>query len=239
MYRTGDLARWRADGTIDFLGRTDNQVKILGHRIEPGEIEAALQRHDHVKQVCVVARNDNGAKRLIAYFVPSAPGPTPEQLRDFAVSQLPQHMIPGSFVALEFLPLSENGKVDRAALSNREVAPKTKLSPGGVPASELERTLAQLWQRVLKIQNVGLDDNFFDLGGDSLLLVAVHSNLQKLLQNEIPLTDLFEFSTIRKLARHLGHAESKTAIASESKDRAQRQREAFTRFRGRRNGGES
>jgi len=239
MYRTGDLARWRSDGTIEFLGRMDSQVKILGYRIEPAEIESALQRHGRVKQACLIARTENGSKRLVAYFVPAESGPTPEQLREYAASHLPQHMIPAFFVALESLPLSGHGKIDRVALANLELAPKQDPTPARIPDSELERTLAQLWQRVLNVQNVGVDDNFFDLGGDSLLLVAVHSNLQKLLQTEISLTDLFEFSTIRKLAQHLGHAESNTAIASDSKERAERQREAFTRFRGRRSGGDS
>jgi non-ribosomal peptide synthetase component F len=239
MYRTGDLARWRPDGTIDFLGRMDAQVKILGHRIEPGEIETILRRHGRVKQACVIARTENASKRLVAYFVPSDSGPTPEELREFAASHLPQHMIPVFFVARQSLPLSENGKVDRAALAQVEVASKPQPAPGAAPDSELEQTLAQLWARILKVQNVALDDNFFDLGGDSLLLVAVHSNLQKLLQTEIPLTDLFEFSTIRKLAEHLGHKQSKTVITSDSKERAQRQRDAFTRFRGLRSGGES
>ena len=239
MYRTGDLARWRPDGAIDFLGRVDSQVKILGHRIEPGEIEAVLQRHGRVKQACVIAHTSNASKRLVAYFVPSDSGLTPEELREFAASHLPQHMIPAFFVALQSLPLSENGKVDRAALAKLELPSKPDPAPEGVPDSELEQTLAQLWQRILKVKNVGLDDNFFDLGGDSLLLVAVHSNLQKHLQAEIPLTDLFEFSTIRKLAQHLRHGESETVVTSDSKERAQRQREAFTRFRGRRSGGES
>lgn len=239
MYRTGDLARWRADGTIEFLGRIDSQVKILGYRIEPAEIESVLQRHGLVKQACVIARTENGSKRLVAYFVPAESGPAPEQLREFSASHLPQHMIPALFVPLQSLPLSAHGKIDRAALANLQLTPRQAPTPAGIPDSELERTLAQLWQRVLNVHNVGLDDNFFDLGGDSLLLVAVHSNLQKFLQREIPLTDLFEFSTVRKLAQHLGHTESKTAIASDSKQRAQRQREAFTRLRGRRSGGES
>lgn len=238
MYRTGDLARWRSDGTIEFLGRMDSQVKVLGYRIEPAEIESALQRHGQVKQACVVTRIENDSKRLVAYFVPAESGPTPEQLREFAASHLPRHMIPAFFVALESLPLSGHGKIDRAALANLDLAPKQDPAPTGLPDSELERTLAQLWQRILDVQNVGVDDNFFDLGGDSLLLVAVHSNLQKLLQKEIALMDLFEFSTIRKLAQHLGHTESKTTIASDSKQRAQRQREAFTRFRGRLSGGD-
>jgi len=239
MYRTGDLARWRTDGTIEFLGRVDNQVKILGYRIEPAEIETVLQRHSQVKQACVVAKMENGGKRLAAYFIPSNSGPTPEELRDFVASQLPQHMVPAFFVALPTFPLSERGKVDRGALAKLEIAPKQESRAVGLSDSQLERTLGELWQRILQVPHVGLDDNFFDLGGDSLLLVAVHSNLQKILQTEISLTDLFEFATIRKLAQHLGHLESQTASLSDVQERAQRQREAFTRFRGRRAGGGS
>ena len=239
MYRTGDLARWRTDGTIEFLGRGDNQVKILGYRIEPAEIETVLQRHSQVKQACVVAKMENGGKRLAAYFIPSNSGPTPEELRDFVASQLPQHMVPAFFVALPTFPLSEHGKVDRGALAKLEIAPKQESRAVGLQDSQLERTLGELWQRILQVPHVGLDDNFFDLGGDSLLLVAVHSNLQKILQTEISLTDLFEFATIRKLAQHLGHLESQTASLSDVQERAQRQREAFTRFRGRRAGGGS
>jgi amino acid adenylation domain-containing protein len=239
MYRTGDLARWRPDGTIEFLGRLDNQVKVLGFRIEPAEIEGVLQRHKNVKQACVIVRDENEAKRLIAYFVPSRPNLRPDELRDFVASQLPQHMVPVLFVPLSSLPLSEHGKIDRAALAkldihtNRDAAP---LSPAG---TELERTLAQLWQRILTIPSVGLDDNFFDLGGDSLSLVAVHSNLQKTLQTQISLTDLFEFTTIRKLAKHLSHLQSQSTAESDPQERARRQREAFIRFRNRNSGGES
>jgi len=239
MYRTGDLARWRTDGTIEFLGRVDNQVKILGYRIEPAEIETVLQRHSQIKQACVVARTENGGKRLAAYFIPSDSGPAPEELRDFIASQLPQHMVPAFFVALPSFPLSEHGKVDRAALAKLEVPLKQDSVPIGPVSSHLERTIAELWQRILRVPHVGLDDNFFDLGGDSLLLVAVHSNLQKILQTEIPLTDLFEFATIRKLAKHLGHVQSPAPPLSDVEKRAHHQREAFIRFRGRRPGGES
>jgi amino acid adenylation domain-containing protein len=240
MYRTGDLARWRTDGTIEFLGRMDSQLKINGYRIEPAEVESVLQRHPQVKQACVVARADAGGKRLAAYFVPSNSGPTSEELCAFAASRLPQHMVPAFFVALPSLPLSEHGKVDRATLAKLEVAPKQERpTTTGLPGSQLERMLAELWQRILRVPNAGLDDNFFDLGGDSLLLVAVHSNLQKILQTEISLTDLFEFATIRKLAQHLGHAESVTASLSDAQNRAQQQRESFKRLRDRRSGGES
>jgi non-ribosomal peptide synthetase component F len=238
MYRTGDLARWRPDGSIEFVGRADTQVKILGHRIEPAEIEAALQRHGQVKQASVVVHMENGSKRLVAYFVPSSSGPTGEELRDFAASQLPQHMVPAFLVELSALPLSDNGKVDRAALSKLEIVPNKVPGRPNAPASELERTLVQLWQRILNVPTAGLDDNFFDLGGDSLLLVAVHSNLQKTLKTEIPVTDLFEVPPIRKLAEHLGEAKSTSSKLSDAQERARRQREAFMRFRGRSSDGE-
>jgi acyl carrier protein len=148
-------------------------------------------------------------------------------------------MVPAFFVALPSFPLSEHGKVDRAALAKLEVSLKQDSASVGPDSSHLERTLAELWQRILRVPQVGLDDNFFDLGGDSLLLVAVHSNLQKILRTEIPFTDLFEFATIRKLAQHLGHVQSPAPPLSDAENRAYRQREAFVRFRGRRPGGES
>jgi non-ribosomal peptide synthetase component F len=239
MYRTGDLARWRPDGALEFLGRVDDQVKILGYRIEPGEIEAVLRGCEGVKQVCVVPRSEsNGSKRLIAYYVPSVSGLAPERLRDVAAQTLPQHMIPALFIPLDSFPLSTNGKTDRAALARLEIQVKT--APVASPNTGIEHTLAQLWQRILNVQHVGLDDNFFDLGGDSLLLVAVHSNLQKALGAEIPVTDLFEFTTIRKLAGHLGKKQPDSTELREAQQRAKRQREAFHRLRTHRsNGGAS
>jgi acyl carrier protein len=148
-------------------------------------------------------------------------------------------MIPAFCVPLASLPLTNHGKVDRAALGRMDVNPKQAIPLAEVAGNQIEQTLVELWQRILKVPSVGLDDNFFDLGGDSLLLVAVHSNLQKILKIEIALTDLFEFATVRKLAQHLGHAESVTTSLADVQDRAQQQRESFKRFRGRRPGGDS
>ncbi|HWG58373.1 MAG TPA: non-ribosomal peptide synthetase [Candidatus Acidoferrales bacterium] len=237
MYRTGDLARWNGDGTVEFLGRMDGQVKILGHRIEPGEIEAVLRMHPEIAQVCVAPSADaSGSKRLIAYCVPAGqPGPSPADLRKFLAGKLPQYMIPALFVSLAALPLSPNGKVDRAVLP----AP----APGAAdhdaaeaPATQLEKTLAALWTRILRVERLGLDDNFFDLGGDSLMIVAVHSNLQKTLDMEIPVTDLFEFTTVRTLARHLAGGKPAPPSLTEVRLQAQKQREAFARQRERRAG---
>jgi amino acid adenylation domain-containing protein len=237
MYRTGDLARWRDDGVVEFFGRIDNQVKILGHRIEPGEVETVLQMNPGVSQVCVVPHADeSGSKQLLAYFVAaSSLAPSPADLRTFLSGKLPHYMIPARFISMAAFPLSPNGKVDRAALPAPVVA--NSVSAVEAPSTELEQRLVELWQRILRVERVGLDDNFFDLGGDSLMIVAAHSNLQKTFEVEIPVTDLFEFTTIRTLARHLGEKAPSGPSFSEVQLQAQKQREAFARQRERRAGG--
>ncbi|MGH9430460.1 MAG: non-ribosomal peptide synthetase [Terriglobia bacterium] len=237
MYRTGDLARWREDGVIEFLGRVDNQVKILGHRIEPGEVEVVLRMHKDVNQVCVVPHTDeNGSKRLVAYYVPFHPDGSLPSLREFLRRKLPPYAIPALFVPMASMPLSPNGKVDRAAMPAPVFASEHD-ALSEQPVTHLEQTIADLWRRIVRVERVGLDDNFFDLGGDSLLLVAVHSNLQKLMQTEIAVTDLFEFTTVRMLAQHLTEKESSTPSFSHVQQQAQKQREAFARERERRAGG--
>jgi|HubBroStandDraft_4_1064222.scaffolds.fasta_scaffold05559_2 amino acid adenylation domain-containing protein len=233
MYRTGDLARWYEDGTVEFLGRIDNQVKINGHRIEPAEIEAAMRSQRGVEDVCVVAHADgNGSKRLVAYYVSSTKTCLSVcELRENLASKLPQFMVPALFVAMDSLPLSPNGKVDRAALPVPLSEAPTPTEPS---KTMLEQSIADLWKRILLAQFVGLDENFFDLGGDSLLLLAVHSNLQKMLHVEIPVTDLFEFTTVRTLARHLEEPKPAGSSLGEHRERAQKQRDAFTQSRERR-----
>ena len=230
MYGTGDLARWREDGIIEFLGRIDNQVKIAGHRIEPGEVETVLRMNKAVSQICVVPEAaENGNRRLIAYYVPaSGNGLSSSDLRQYLSGKLPQYMVPALFVPLEALPLSANGKVDRSALP----APPSSAgsaTPQASGANQLEQTLAEIWKRILRIESVGLDDNVFDLGGDSLMIVAMHSNLQKALGVEIPVTDLFEFTTIRTLARHLEEQTAASSPLSDVQEKASKQREAFER----------
>jgi acyl carrier protein len=237
LYRTGDLGRWRADGTIEFCGRADNQVKILGHRIEPGEIEAALSRHIGVQQVCVVPHSDgNGSKRLVAYYVvaPHA-GAAACELKTYLAGKLPHYMIPAFFVPVAAMPLSPNGKVDRKALP-APLATTENAKQAEAVSTPLEETLKNLWQRALQVPQLGLDDNFFDLGADSLTIVGVHSSLQKTLQREIPVTDLFEFTTIRTLGQHLGQENVAGPSFSEQQQQAHRQREAFARQRQRRGG---
>lgn len=238
MYRTGDLARWRDDGVIEFLGRIDNQVKIAGHRIEPGEVETVLRMNRAVSQVCVVPETaNNGSKRLIAYYVPAAAnGLSSSDLRQYLSGKLPHYMIPALFVPLASFPLSPNGKIDRTALP----APPTNgdgASQQTSAANQLQQTLMELWKRILRVDAVGLDDNVFDLGGDSLMIIAMHSNLQKTLGIEIPVTDLFEFTTIRTLARHLGEQKAPGTSLSDAQQQGAKQREAFERQKRIRAGG--
>jgi amino acid adenylation domain-containing protein len=197
LYRTGDLARWLPGGDLDFLGRADQQVKIRGFRIELGEIEAELHEHPAV-QVCVVlAREDApGEKALVAYLVPRE-GQEPEvrELRQFLASKLPSYMVPSAFVSLPALPLSANGKIDRAALP----APLRENLEVVAPRTPEETTLCRIWSQVLSREEVGIHDNFFDLGGDSILGIQVVSRAQ---QAGLAFTaqDLFQHQTVADLA---------------------------------------
>ncbi|WFU79137.1 amino acid adenylation domain-containing protein [Bradyrhizobium sp. CIAT3101] len=230
MYKSGDLARATEHGDIEYLGRGDLQVKIRGYRIELGEVEATLADHASVAQAVVLARSDGpGEPKLVAYIVakPSA-SPTSYELREFLKSRIPEYMVPYAYEQIGTLPLTINGKVDRAALP----APRA-LVRGEPPLAStiLEREIKEIWCEVLAIDALGLDDNFFDVGGDSLLLANVHGRVQARLSREIPITDLFEFTTIRGLARHLDARAAMKASPTDTSERAQRQRAAFGRRR--------
>lgn len=242
MYRTGDLARWRHDGVVEFLGRLDNQVKILGYRIEPGEIEIALRAHRGVSQACVIPHTESGgSKKLVAYFTAKGTaGVSGQELKRFLTGQLPSYMVPAVFLQVDSFPLSPNGKVDRTALP----APPMVSDGGGgangngrTIASAIEQQILEVWKRILRLDRVGLDDNFFDVGGDSLMILAVQANLQKALGREIPITDLFEFATVRALGAHLERAQANTPNFAGAEQQAQKQRDAFARERERRKGG--
>ncbi len=231
LYRTGDLARRQEDGTIEFLGRKDNQVKILGHRIEPGEIETVLNQHPGIQQSCVVVNSDGtGNKRLVAYYVAGRNGAgSTTEIREYLAARLPGFMVPAVFMPLTSLPLNPNGKIDRTALP----APDS-VSGGSAPSqpqSDLEQIIAALWKKILRVENVGLDGNFFDLGGDSLLLVSVHSQLQKILDTEFPVTDLFDQTTVRALAGHLARVHPEKESFSAVEEQAQNQKAAIARFK--------
>jgi amino acid adenylation domain-containing protein len=232
MYKSGDLARRIESGDVEYLGRADSQVKIRGFRIELGEIEATLADHPLVQQAVVSARKDGpGEPKLVAYFVKKAHGaPTAQDLRQFLKQRLPDHMVPYAYVLLDALPLTVNGKIDRSDLpppGERIVA------ESGVAATKLEQEIAEIWRQVLGTPRVGVGDNFFDLGGDSLLLATVHARLRQHLKIEIPITDLFEFSTVRSLARRIGDKTSEGRSFTGAQERAKNQRSAFAQRRGR------
>jgi amino acid adenylation domain-containing protein len=202
LYRTGDLVRRRADGRLEFLGRLDAQVKIRGHRIEPGEIEHALSGHENIREVAVVAREwQTGEKRLVAYVVPKhGPFPSGADLRAFLEGKLPNYMIPAAFVPLDALPLTPNGKVDRRALPapTREML---RAVPPSAPADMLERELQDIWSHLLGLDAVGVADNFFDLGGDSMIAVRVFTEIERRTGKRLGIATLFRAPTIEALAQ--------------------------------------
>ena len=205
LYRTGDLARWRADGTIEFLGRLDHQVKLRGHRIELGEIESALRRHEDVREcvvhVCETAPDD---KRLVAYVVPHRTKEFNGELRRFLEPKLPDYMIPSAFVTLDKLPLTPNGKIDRKALPQPDTHRPALENTYVAPRTDVENTITQVWRELLRVENVGVHDNFFDLGGHSLLVVQAQAKLQAALAMDLPVVKLFQYPTISALAKFIG-----------------------------------
>ncbi|MBS1806280.1 MAG: non-ribosomal peptide synthetase [Acidobacteria bacterium] len=225
LYRTGDLTRSLPDGNLEYLGRADYQIKLRGHRIEPGEIEAILERRADVAQAVVVLREDReGDKRLVAYLVGSQSVEADiGAIRKSVESELPEYMVPSSFVFLPSLPLTDNGKIDRKAL--------LKLPPPALPAvntsrpqsesgNVMESLVARVWQEALGIPAVGLEENFFDLGAHSLTVAEVQAKLQSELGCEITLVDLFQYSTVKALAAHLIGKPSRSQLS----DRAARRR---------------
>ncbi|HEU0078807.1 MAG TPA: amino acid adenylation domain-containing protein, partial [Longimicrobiaceae bacterium] len=182
LYRTGDLARWRSDGSIEFLGRNDAQVKVRGYRVEPGEIEARLAEHEAVREVVVLVREDApGDPRLVAYHVTDDGQPVEvERLREHLRARLPEYMVPAAYVRLERLPLTPSGKLDRRALPAPEGDAYARRG-SEAPAGETEAALAEIWSELLKVERVGRWDHFFDLGGHSLLAVQVISRVRQVL----------------------------------------------------------
>ncbi|WP_026410982.1 non-ribosomal peptide synthase/polyketide synthase [Actinomadura oligospora] len=203
MYRSGDRVRWRAEGALDFLGRTDAQVKVRGHRVEPGEVEAALTGLHGVAAAVVVADGEGANRRLVGYVVPSeAAGRealSPGELRTALARRLPEHLIPAVFVELASLPRTPNGKIDRKALPAPDAAPAANAT-SGAPRTPTEELLAGLWAQVLGREKVGVHDNFFEMGGHSLLATQVVSRIRLALDVEVPLSALFDHPTVADLA---------------------------------------
>ncbi|HKQ36784.1 MAG TPA: amino acid adenylation domain-containing protein, partial [Verrucomicrobiae bacterium] len=212
LYRSGDLVRRLPSGDLEFLGRIDEQVKIRGFRVEPGEIENALSMHQGVSQCVVIARKDAaGSKQLVGYFSPKQlPGPAPEEIRVFLKDRLPEYMVPAFLVPVAQLPLNANGKIDRKALP----APETLRASGEEkrlePRDETEKQLQEIWQSVLGVSPIGMQDRFFDLGGHSLLALRLIAQIEKKFGRKLPVTAIFQSPTIEQLASILrGQAEWK------------------------------
>lgn len=200
LYRTGDLARRRPDGSLEFLGRIDHQVKLRGYRIEMGEIEMALSQHPLVREVAVLSReNLHGAQALVAYLAPSQePGPTADEMRTYLRQMLPEYMLPSAYVTLDALPLTPNLKVDHRALPAPDWS--RRVNAFVAPRTPVEEELARIWSQVLGVEWVGVHDNFFALGGHSLLATQIVAHVRDACQVELPLRSLFEVPTVEGLA---------------------------------------
>ncbi|HYR07710.1 MAG TPA: amino acid adenylation domain-containing protein, partial [Longimicrobium sp.] len=206
VYRTGDRVRWLPEGALEFLGRLDAQVKIRGFRIELGEVEAALRAHPAVREAAAATHGATTAtRRLVAYVVPAdgTPAPSAAELREHLGRTLPEYMLPSAVVVLDALPLTPAGKVDRRALPAPDA---TRGAAAAEPRGVLEQRIAAIWAWVLGVEQVGADDNFFEAGGNSLLLMALHERMRKELPEaaELPQLDLFRYPTVRSLADHIG-----------------------------------
>jgi len=233
LYKTGDLARYREDGVVECLGRTDHQVKIRGFRIEMGEIETVLRQHPMVRDAAVVVGEDaSGAKTLWAY---AATGPEAKpnwsDVRRFLRERLPEFMLPSACLFLDKMPLSPNGKVDRKKLPPLEPAVVARSGAGAAPGTEAEAAVAAVWKKVLGGNAIGLDDNFFEVGGNSLLIAEVESELRPHFGTQFTITDLFEHPTVRTLAARLTGANKERNLISSAHDRAQRQKMALSGLR--------
>ncbi|MGH9760990.1 MAG: non-ribosomal peptide synthetase, partial [Blastocatellia bacterium] len=232
-YRTGDVARHWSTGMIELIGRVDNQIKLRGFRIELAEIETALLELDGVRDAAVVALEQvPGDKRLAAFLVADrevADGI--ERIRTALALTLPDYMIPASFVILPAMPLNSNGKLDRKALIAATAVTPVSRAAYTAPRSETERLVAGIWCEVLKLERVGANDNFFDLGGHSLLMAQAHSRLREVFGRDIPLIKALEHPTVRSLATYLSYEKETSISVEDNLDRARKQRQGLRRQR--------
>jgi hypothetical protein len=224
------VARYRRDSTIDCLGRVDHQVKVRGFRIELGEIESVLEQHPAVRQAAVIVRQDEpGDARLVAYWTSHEPSLAIGELRRHVGAALPEYMVPSIFVELQKFPLTPNGKIDRKNLpapsGERPAVESAYVEPG----TDLERLISSIWQDVLKIEQVGVRDNFFDLGGSSLLIVQVQNKIESVLRRRVPLVEFFQRPTVAALAELLGGGGEEAGTLEKIRNRVQKQRAALRR----------
>jgi aryl carrier-like protein len=224
IYRTGDIVRLRGDLSLEFVGRRDHQVKLRGFRIELGEIEAVLAEHPAVRRCVVIVREDApGDQRLVAYVVAAGTEPpSSDALRALLRARLPEYMVPSAIVTLDALPLTGNGKIDRKQLP----APAAVRSAGPVAdvvMTDVQRRVAEVWRSVLQVDRVGLHDNFFDLGGHSLLVIKVHAALKRAFHVDLTVVDLFQRTTVAAQADLLSDTSGRDAGLHRAQARAARQ----------------
>jgi len=231
LYKSGDLARLLPNGEVEYVGRGDAQVKIQGFRIELGEIEAAIAEHERIREARVVAHTDAaGTKRLVAYYVAQEGAPLfPRELSEYLSAKLPAWMMPSVYLPIQVFPLTPHGKVDYAALP--APMPGSARSGRETRGTDLEQIVAGVWRKVLDTDHVGLDDNFFDIGGTSLLLVSVQTRLQTLFDKRIPVANLFAYTTVRTLSESLGGSAPDSRSWHSAQNQAHKQRTAFARAR--------
>jgi acyl carrier protein len=232
FYRSGDLGRYLPNGEIEYLGRIDHQVKIRGFRIELGEIEAALAAHPAVREALIIAVASDDGTRLNAYYVPAAsPAPDPVSLRAFLKTTLPEYMVPAAFVAMNAFPLTEHGKIDRRQLPDLDAIPTDSALPVQEACSESERLIVEVLKDLLKTPRIGLDDNFFDIGAQSLIIVRAHAKLKERLDRDFPLIALYQHPTVKALAAHLDGTSESARVTSDADERAAKARAARERRR--------
>jgi amino acid adenylation domain-containing protein len=224
LYRTGDRARFH-EGILEFLGRLDEQVKLHGYRIELGEIESLLARHENVRRVVTTVRDE----QLVAYVAPRSASETlTDELRQRLRQSLPEYMVPTTFVLVDALPLTRHGKVDRNALPAPDTPDRAR-STYSRPRDEVEQIVARIWEQVLQVERVGRDDNFFDLGGHSLLMVKVHAELRAAFKHDLSIVELFKHPTVASLARYFANLNGQRPNLQKVQQRAERRRQAAER----------
>jgi acyl carrier protein len=227
LYRTGDEVRYLGGGEIEYLGRRDTQVKVRGLRIELGEIEWALEQHEGIREAVVVVREEvEGDQRLVAYIVAESDTQVRvDEIRGYLRRRIPEYMMPQAYVEMARMPVTGNGKVDRGRLPEvgRE-RPELEEEYVG-PRSEMEEVVAGVWREVLGVERVGMRDNFFDVGGHSLLMVEVKERLGKEVGREVKLIELFQYPTIDSLVEHLNRNKDESPSLTQSHIRAETRRE--------------
>lgn len=207
LYLTGDLAKWLSDGNIEYLGRVDYQVKVRGFRIELGEIEHQLLEFPGIKEAVVLVKQDKKQDDYLAAYVVSQEELQVAETKQFLLKRLPEYMVPNVFIRLDEMPLTTNGKLDRKALPAPELTQSAQKTTYVKPQTELERTIADIYKEVLEVESVGLYDNFFDIGGNSLKLIRIYSRLNKALETELTVATLFRYPTIASLTEYLSQAD--------------------------------